>query len=147
MRVQFGVGLSVALLTGCAPPHSVPATVPTPSACEGYNVDRSWLRGGPVYRPCDVDDPATPIQRTPTGYHPLDCKNASATLLLVVDATGAPEPRTIRTVHSTSADFAKAAIRALRQWRYRPALKGSRKVRQVTRQQFDFQCQQVPQGG
>ncbi len=145
MRMRFDIGVMAAMLAGCAHPHAGPSPAPAPAACEGYDVDRSWLRAAPVYGPCDVDEPATPMQRAPTGYHPLDCKNASATLLLVVDAAGAPEPRTIRAVESTSTDFAAAAIRALRQWRYRPALKGGKKVRQVTRQRFDFQCQQVPQ--
>ncbi len=146
MRVSLGIAVTLAMLAGCAHPHSATTLAPAPSACEGYDVDRSWLRTAPVYRPCDVDDPATAIQRAPTGYHPLDCKSASATLLLVVDTTGAPEPRTIRAVQSTSTDFARAAMSALRQWRYRPALKGGKKVRQVARQRFDFQCQQVPQG-
>ncbi len=146
MRVRFRIGISVAMLAGCANPHSVSTLAPAPAACDGYDVDRSWVRAAPVYQPCDVDQPTTAIQRSPTGYHPLDCKNASATLRLVVDTTGTPEPRTIGVVQSTSTDFTTAAIRALRQWRYRPALKGGKKVRQVTRQRFDFQCQQVPQG-
>ncbi len=146
MRVQLCIGASVAVLAACAHPQSASGPAPATSACDGYDIDRSWVRRAPVFQPCNVDEPATAIQRTPTGYHPLDCKAASATLLLVVDAAGVPEPRTIRTVESTSDDFAKAAINAIRRWRYTPAVKAGSKVRQVTRQRFDFQCQQVPQG-
>ncbi len=137
--------IGAAVLAGCAHPASTPAPAPEPAACQGYTIDRSWLRQGPVYQPCNVDESVTAIRRVPTGYHPLDCANASATVLLVVDATGTPEPRTVRAVQSTSAEFARAAVNALRQWRYQPAVKGGRKVRQVTQQRLEFQCQQVPQ--
>ncbi len=143
MRMHFAIGMGVAMLSGCARAGSAPA--PAPSGCAGYDIDRTWLRRGPVYQPCDVDQPANAIQRAPTGYHPLDCKAASATLLLVIDATGSPEPRTIKAVESTSPEFAQVAANALRRWRYSPALKDGKKVRQVTQQRFDFQCQQVPQ--
>ncbi len=140
----FCAAAGAAVLAACT--HPRPAPAPASAACQGYEIEPTWLRRGPVYQPCDVDQPATAIQRAPTGYHSLDCKNASATLRLVVDTTGAPEPRTIVTVGSTSEEFATAAARALRQWRYTPALKDGRKVRQVAQQRFDFQCQQVPRG-
>ncbi len=145
MRTGFCIGVIVAVLTGCAHTPAPPGSGPAPAACQGYPVDQTWLRRGPVYQPCEVDEPVTAIVRTPTGYHPLDCANASATVLLVVDARGTPEPRTITAVSSTSEDFAKAAVNALRQWRYKPALKGGVKVRQVTQQRLDFACRQVPQ--
>jgi TonB family protein len=145
MRAYLVVGVSVAVLTGCAHPHAPPAPAPAPAACEGYTVDPTWLRRGPVYQPCDVDEPATAIVRAPTGYHPVDCANASVTVRLVVDTTGVPEPRTVTVVRTTASDFGKAAIAALRQWRFRPALKGGVKVRQVTQQRLDFACRQVPQ--
>ncbi len=143
MRMHVGIGMSVVVLSACAGTRSAPAPAPASSACAAYDVDRAWLRRGPVYQPCNVDEPATAIQRAPTGYRPLDCKPASATLLLVVDATGVPEPRAIRVVQSTAEDFARAAINALRRWRFSPAVKDGKKVRQVTQQRFDFQCQQV----
>ncbi len=146
MRLRIGIGVGVAVLAGCAHPQSGPAPAPASAVCQGYDIDRTWLRRGPVYQPCDVDEPATAVLRTPTGYHELDCKDASATLQLVVDTAGVPEPRTVHAIHSTSEDFTRAAVTALRQWRFRPALKGGRKVRQVAQQRFDFQCQQVPQG-
>ncbi len=147
MRLRWFVGAAAAVLAACAHPQSAPAPETASAACQDYPVDRAWLRGGPVYQPCGVDAPAEAIRRAPTGYHPLDCKDvASATLLVVVDAAGVPEPRTVRVVRSTSADFATAAGNALRQWRYTPARKGGRKVRQIVQQRFDFQCQQVPQG-
>ncbi len=146
MRLTIGIGAAVALLAGCAQPHAASAPVPAAAACQGYTIDRSWLRRGAVYQPCDVDEPATAIQRTPTGYRPVDCKDASATVLLVVDTAGIPEPRTVRAVQSTSADFARAAVNALRQWRFSPAHKDGKKVRQAVQQRLDFRCQQVPQG-
>jgi hypothetical protein len=146
MRMWFFVGASVAVLGGCAQPRPAPAPLRPSAACPGYDVDPAWLRRGPVYLPCDVDQPATAIHRTPTGYHSPDCENASATVVVVVDTAGIPEPRTLTAVHASSAAFAKAAINALRHWRYTPALKDGRKVRQVTRQRFDLQCRQVPQG-
>ena len=145
MRVCLRVAVGVAALTGCAHPHPAPAPAPVSAACEGYRIDRSWLRRGPVYLPCDVDEAATAILRTPTGYRPLECKTASATVQLVVDTTGAPEPRTVTAVHSTSSEFSRAAIAALGRWRFRPAVKDGAKVRQVLQQQLEFQCTQVPQ--
>ncbi len=145
MRVHFIVGVGAALLAGCAHSHAAPSSAAAPSACQGYSIDRTWLRRGPVYQPCDVDQPATAILRTPTGYRPVDCANASATVLLVVDTTGVPEPRTVKAVQSTSRAFGEAAVNALRQWRFSAARKGSAKVRQVVQQRLDFTCRQVPQ--
>jgi Gram-negative bacterial TonB protein C-terminal len=147
MRVRSCFGVGVALLAGCAQPHSAPVPTPAPSAgCQAYGVDPAWARRAPVYEPCDVEQPAAAIERAPTGYHSPDCENATATVVAVVDTAGIPEPRTARVVSSTSAAFAKAALNALRQWRYSPALKDGRKVRQVVQQRFDIQCRQVPQG-
>jgi TonB family protein len=146
MRFQIGLGLLATALTACAG-RTAPGANPAPVACQAYEVDRAWLSRGPVYQPCNVDEPTTATVRAPTGYHPLDCANASATLLFVVDTTGAAEPRTIKAVHATSTAFARAAITAVQHWRFKPALKGGRRVRQVAQQRFDFQCQQVPQGG
>jgi len=144
MRMRFGIGLGVSLLAGCAQPRAASLPAPASAACQGYDIDRSWLRRGPVYQPCDVDEPAAAVQRVPTGYRPVDCKDASATLLVVVDTTGVPEPRTVVVVESSSADFSRAAVNALRQWHFSPARKAGTKVRQVVQQRFGFQCQQVP---
>ncbi len=146
MRGYWFVGFGVAALAGCAHPRTAVTTAPAPSACAGYTIERGWLRQGPVYAPCDVDDPVSAIHRVPTGYVPLECANVSATVVLVVDTTGTPEPRTVKALRSNSKDFARAAVNALRQWRYRPAIKDGRKVRQVTEQRLDFACRQVPQG-
>ena len=150
MRVRLYIGVTVAVLFGCSHPQSAPAPAAAPAAasaaCEGYDVDPTWLRRGPLFQPCDVDEQVTAIQRVPTGFHTPDCEAATATVVMVVDTAGVPEPRTVKAVQSTSAAFAKAAVNALRQWRYRPAVKGGKKVRQVAQQRFDYTCQQVPHG-
>jgi TonB-like protein len=58
--------------------------------------------------------------------------------IYVVDTTGMVDTTTIRVVHSDDPRFTASVRTALTQMRFRPAIRGSVKVRQLVEQQFRF---------
>ncbi|MDE3216437.1 MAG: TonB family protein, partial [Gemmatimonadota bacterium] len=56
----------------------------------------------------------------------------------VVDTAGRAEPGSIRVLSATHPLFADAVREALRRSRYRPAVAGGRRVRQLVEQRFEF---------
>lgn len=62
----------------------------------------------------------------------------SAFVRYVVDTLGRVDTLTYRVVRTTHPDFAVAVRRALPYMRFRPALHGSRRVRQLVEQNFNF---------
>lgn len=68
----------------------------------------------------------------------------SAFVRFIVDTLGHVDTLSYRVVRTTHADFAVAVRRALPHMRFRPALHGSRKVRQLVEQNFSFKL--VPRG-
>jgi len=94
----------------------------------------------PVYRDCDVDEPARlrsegritftpPAGSTRTGE--WWCEKAEVVVL--VDSTGRAEPGTARVTATTSPEFAAALVGSLPGLRFRPAELDGRGVRQVVR--------------
>jgi hypothetical protein len=104
--------------------------------CTGVPPDSGWLRGGPVYQDCEVDagakrrgdEPRLTLDPVRLGSDTA-CKRV--TLVFVVDARGAVEPGSVRTIVSDHPEL-EAAVRAtLPELRYAPARRANQPVRQV----------------
>jgi len=85
------------------------------------------------------------VERDPTSASPvyppemLERKISGSTFVnYVVDTTGRVDVGTIRVVRTTHSAFAVAVREALAKMRFRPAIQGSRKVRQWVEQSFAF---------
>ncbi|HSQ31104.1 MAG TPA: energy transducer TonB [Gemmatimonadaceae bacterium] len=55
----------------------------------------------------------------------------SAEVEFVVDTNGTPEMRTARIVRTTDQSFGQAVLTAVASWRYKPAQRDGRRVRQI----------------
>ena len=104
--------------------------------CTGIAPDSVWLRSGPVYRDCEVEQPAKRrgdaprLELDPVRLGP-DSACKRVTLVFVVDARGAVELPSVRTTLSDHPEL-EAAVRAtLPQLKYAPARRENRPVRQV----------------
>lgn len=62
----------------------------------------------------------------------------SAAVRFVVDTDGVVDTITYRVVHTTHPDFAVAVHRSLKGMRFRPAIRGGLRVRQLVEQTFSF---------
>ena len=141
MRAYLWIEVGLAAFAACA--H--PGTAPAPAACERYDLDPSWAAGSAVYQSCDVDVRAQVVYRVSPQHHQSDCENggSSATVRFVVDTAGRPEPLTLTAVDYTSSTFADALIDAVRQTRWRPALKAGVPVRQVAQVRAETVCRRM----
>ena len=88
----------------------------------------------PLYRDCAVDQVARfvatdvhpnfrPDSRAPTCY--------SADLEFVVDSLGKPEVGTARIVRTNYESFGRAVLETLQGWKYEPAIRDGKTVRQI----------------
>jgi len=135
-RQSLCLGGAIVALSLAACAHSGP--LPRIATCNPGSVNAAMLASGPVFLPCEVDHPAVRLDRDrtippnspPTG----DCY--SALLEFVVDTTGTPDSATARVVRSTGQGYAAALLASLPHWRYAPARKDGRLVRQLVRQGY-----------
>ena len=103
--------------------------------CELSDRDSAFAVGGPVYRDCAVDRAARllAIDRhpdfRPTGTPRTTCY--SADLEFVVDSTGKPETRMARIVRASDQGYAESVLATLNSWKYEPAVRDHRPVRQI----------------
>lgn len=104
------------------------------SACGLRASDSAFAATGPVFRDCAVDTKAQALSSSsgidfqprrggPTCY--------SAEVEFVVNATGYPESNTAHVVRANDQGFADAVLAAVRTWRYQPAMKDGKPVRQI----------------
>lgn len=91
------------------------------------------------------------VQRDPTSAAPvyppemLEQSMEGATFVhYVVDTTGRVDTLSIRVIRSTHVAFTRSVREALAEMRFRPAIQGSRKVRQWVEQNFAFKILQRP---
>ena len=102
--------------------------------CDLSGSDSVFALFGPVYRDCAVDRTAHLLNTQihpdyrPTNPRPM-CY--SADLEFVVDSTGRPEVPTVRVVRSNDQGFAESVLAMVRAWKYDPALRDGRPVRQI----------------
>ncbi len=96
--------------------------------------DSAFIGSKPVYRDCAVDRPARFIS---TDAHPdfrPDSRGPAcyfADLEFVVDSLGRPEVSTARIVRSNFDKFGDAVLQTLQAWKYEPAVRDGKTVRQI----------------
>lgn len=103
--------------------------------------DTLYLRDGPVYRECAVEQRATAVDRS---AHPEFNRSSpppggqacyTAEVEFVVDEQGAPEVETATVLRTNNREYAQAVVTAIARWRYSPALLHGSPVRQIVREQ------------
>ncbi len=124
------------------PPESTPRVsiqlVPVRDAqrCLDQRIDPASLQRGPVFRDCEVGREAVRLgSEGGIEFAGVDGTCYQADVLVVVDSTGMVETETARIVRANNARFGRAVLAALPGWRYRPALKNGRPVRQLVLEQ------------
>ncbi len=104
--------------------------------CTGTPID-PLVVAGPVYRDCDVDQPArlrgTPPQAawTPRGADLVDGRCLKAEFQFVVDTLGVPDLSTLQAITANHTGYAEAVRATLAGLRHEPARLGGRPVRQI----------------
>ena len=118
--------------------------------CGLSDTDSVFSLGGPVYRDCAVDRAAHLTANVSSDYRPTTPRAAcySADVEFVVDTTGEPETRTARVVRTNDQQFAESVLASLPRWKYDPASRDGRLVRQivVTHQSLSAVIVRVPVG-
>lgn len=103
--------------------------------CELYASDAVFARGSAVFRDCSVDRPARFLSngglRPDFSPSPMRSGCYSADLTFVVDSTGHPEIQTARVARTNDTRFAEAELQTLGAWKYEPAIRDGRPVRQI----------------
>ncbi|MGE0553423.1 MAG: TonB family protein [Gemmatimonadales bacterium] len=160
-RAEVGRGLDWAGVVGeqgqIEEPPPPPAEPVEPLFTEGIAGDPTPVDPEPLGDPEPVETALTEIevdsmvQRDPTSASPiyppemLDQKISGSTFVnYVVDTTGRVDTNTIKVIRTTHEAFAVSVREALAKMRFRPAIQGSRKVRQWVEQSFAFKI--VPPG-
>ena len=104
--------------------------------CNGTAPDSTAMLGGPVYRDCDVDEPAQLLGNQPLpAFDPSMGRVRSGCLHgdleFIVDAQGNPELGTVHGRPGNDRDLEEAVMLTIKQLRYRPARLADQPVRQV----------------
>lgn len=143
------------------PPTEIPTTIPPVNLAErfdardfsGKGVEGGIATGivggtgavptvtGETFLDSQVDDPVQPINIPRPRYPPvLQQAGVSGRVELeyVVDTTGHAEPRTIRIISSTNAQFEAPARESISKGVYKPARIRGQAVRQLVRQAISF---------
>lgn len=130
------VTVLAALLAGCA--TNEPA--PTPDAAAATTAPAANAApavAGCAGNACD-SAPQLLTGASPRFPHPAGAQPqpASVRVQFVVNTDGAVSD--VKTLTTTSKDMATEVERAVRQWKYRPAMKNNQPMKVILQQQFDF---------
>ena len=91
-----------------------------------------------IYRDFEVDRPVGIAHRAPP-IHPGDDESKGEVLIqIAIDSLGQPDMRTLQAIRSPSDRATAAMAQSLRQWRFLPAEKAGRPVRQLVQLRFVF---------
>jgi hypothetical protein len=136
----------------CSSNHAATAV----TSCGLRAGDSVFAAAGPVFRDCAVDKKAnlttTNIRPDPSAFAsasgPVNGQCYSVELEFVVGEHGAPELGTARVVRSNDPSFADAWLKTLATWRYEPAIRAGKPVRQIVdeRRTAATQVMLVPKG-
>jgi Gram-negative bacterial TonB protein C-terminal len=123
----------------------------TSEDCGLRTQDSTFLARGVVYRECAVDRPTRmTTEGTRPNYQPSGRPSGcfSAEVEFVVDTAGFPEVETVRVVRTNEPGFAQAVLNVVPSWRYQPAVREGRKVRQIKmeKRMVAFRTVAVPAG-
>ena len=131
------VTVLAALLAGCATkdaPKTAEGAVPAAATAPANAV---LSAAGCANNACDTAPQlltgASPRYPYPAGALP---QPASVRVQFVVNPDGSVSE--VKTLTTTSKDMASEVERAVRQWKYRPAMKANQPIKVILQQQFDF---------
>jgi Gram-negative bacterial TonB protein C-terminal len=124
----------------------------TGKTCALASADSVFLKRGPVYRDCAVEQRAQLVARREPEFHPdLSAGQScySADLEFVVDTTGTPEAEGARVVRATNPIFGDAVLAVVPSWQYKPAYLHGAPVRQIVKEKLGVAGVRVsvPAGG
>ena len=90
----------------------------------------------------DVDSAAVRDPRSAAPSYPADMEAKGIEGLVrarfVIDSTGSIDPSTVKVLETTNESFARAVRAAIPEMRFRPAMMGTKAVRQLAEQEFAF---------
>jgi len=142
--IRESIVVLLACLAGACASHNVATTTAAGgsaggSGCQLSARDSAFVASEPVYRDCAVDKKANltnpDVRPDPSAFtsagRPSGSKCYAVELEFVVNTHGAPEVGTARIVRTTDQSFADAWIKTLSSWKYEPALRGGKPVRQI----------------
>ncbi|MGE8492447.1 MULTISPECIES: TonB family protein [unclassified Comamonas] len=131
------VTVLAALLAGCATNAPAPTPDAGAAATTAPAANAAPAAAGCAGNACDSAPQlltgASPRFPYPAGAQP---QPASVRVQFVVNTDGAVSD--VKTLTTTSRDMATEVERAVRQWKYRPAMKNNQPMKVILQQQFDF---------
>jgi len=93
----------------------------------------------------DVDSAAVRDPRSAAPTYPKDMEERGVEGIVrarfVIDSTGLIDPSTIKVLETTNESFARSVRAAMPEMRFRPAMMGTKAVRQLAEQEFAFHVQ------
>lgn len=93
----------------------------------------------------DVDSAAARDPHSAAPSYPRDMEargiNGIVSVRFVVDTTGRVDPATVTVLKATNESFARAVRAALPDMKFRPAMMGTKAVRQLSEEDFTFKVQ------
>jgi TonB family protein len=135
-----GRGGSPMLSTGPVVPDSGSA-----DRAEPITIDLPSLLGDSIHMEIDVDSAVQRYEWSAAPAYPLDLLRQEiqghAFVIYVVDTTGTADSTSLQVVRATHPGFVQAVREALPKMRFRPAILGGIKVRQLVQQNFAFKIQ------
>jgi hypothetical protein len=116
--------------------------------CVSLPGDTTYTALKPAYRGCGLASNAVAITpRANPDYRPTERRPTSSCssveLEFVVDEAGLIETNTARVVRSTNQQLTEAVVAVLPAWRYKPAMKDGKPVRQIVNDKVTIQTQVV----
>ena len=140
---QKGIGGSSgspALSTGPVVPDSG-----TGRPTEPISIDLPSLLGDSIHLEIDVDSAVQRYTWSAAPEYPLELLRqevqGNAFVIYVVDTSGTADSSSLQVVKATHQEFVDAVREALPKMRFRPAILGGQKVRQLVQQNFAFKIQ------
>ncbi len=120
---------------GAAPVASLGTGAYGAAECSPATVDSVFASVAPVYRNCDVNRPAMARDTSVflNDLPPQGQSCLSAVVEFVVGANGLTLPQPTKIVQTNSPAFARALLRSVERWRYVPAERNGKPVRQLIR--------------
>lgn len=130
------VTVLAALLAGCATKDTAKTAAAEPAATAA-SANGALPAAGCTGNACDTAPQlltgASPRFPYPAGALP---QPASVRVQFVVNADGSVSD--VKTLTTTSKDMAGEVERAVKQWKYKPAMKANQPIKVILQQQFDF---------
>ena len=134
---SIAVTVFAALLAGCATKDTAKTADSAPVATVAAAPDAALPAAGCTGNACD-SAPQLLTGASPRYPYPAGAlaQPASVRVQFVVNTDGSVSD--VKTLTTTSKDMAGEVERAVKQWKYRPAMKNNQPLKVILQQQFDF---------